>query len=422
MANENKQDGLFHWNFDLQESDSDFTDIDYSANAINLTPKEEEAEIKPLIFVDGSYKSDASAGQETDSYEKEEEGSFRKYRKEAARKGAFAGRGKKEPDHPDYYEDQERFSGEGRNIPWKPILIGGGILLLALLGLILMLGGRDKREKVWARNEDKTIDQLVRTYFQAKTEANATAMKNVLVEGAEVDSLQMTLDAKAYEAYNDVRVYAYPGMKKTETGLFLTYNSKFKNIDTQLPTIAWFYVKPDKENNLKLMPLTDDSSPEYKYIYSTYAGSPVEKLAGEVSAANKKAIEDDPNLRKYLSQLAAKNYEPFVPETTTTVPPTTTQAPTTQPTTTTAEPVSTAYVPSGPICYITEDQVRMRSSMDTTDLGNVLTAFEAGHALEILEELDGWVRVRDMLSQNKDGGAQTPTGQEGYVYASFISK
>lgn len=420
MANDNKQDGLFHWNFDLQESDSDFTDIDYSADAITLTPKE-ESEIKPVIFVDGSYKSDVAPEAETDSFEKEEEGSFRKYRKEAARKGAFMGRGKKDPDQPDYYEDRERFSGEGKNIPWKPIIIAGAVLLLALLGLILVLGGRDKREKVWARNEDKTIDQLVRTYFQAKTEANATAMKNVLVEGAEVDSLQMTLDAKAYEGYNDVRVYAYPGMKKTETGLFLTYNSKFKNIDTPLPTIAWFYAKPDKENNLKLMPLTDDASPEYKYIYSTYAGSPVEKLAGEVSAANKKAIENDPNLKKYLAQLAAKNYEPFVPETTTTVPPTTTQAPTTQPSST-GEPASTAYVPSGPVGYITEDGVRMRSSTDTTDLSNVLTAFEAGHALEILEELDGWVHVRDKLSQNQTGGTQAPTNQDGYVSADYFKK
>ena len=420
MANDNKQDGLFHWNFDLQESDSDFTDIDYSANAISLTPKEDE-EIKPVIFVDGSYKSEAPATAEPDSFEKEEEGSFRKYRKEAARKSAFSGRGKKESDQPDYYEDRERFSGEGRNIPWKPIIIAGSVLLLALLGLILLLSGRDKREKVWARNEDKEINQLVNTYFRAKTEANASAMKNVLVEGAEVDSLQMTLDAKAYESYNDVRVYSYPGMKKTETGLFLTYNSKFKNIDTQLPTIAWFYVKPDKDNNLKLMPLTDDSSPEYKYIYNTYSGSPVEKLAGEVSAANKKAIESDPNLKKYLAQLAAKNYEPFVPETTTTVPPTTTQAPTTQPTTA-SEPVSTAYVPSGPVGYITEDGVRMRSSMDTTDLSNVLTAFGAGHALEILEELDGWIKVRDVLTQNKNGQAQTPSGQEGYVSASYFSK
>ena len=129
----------------------------------------------------------------------------------------------------------------------------------------------------------------------------------------------------------------------------MTYYSKFKNIDTPLPTIAWFYAKPDQENNLKLMPLTDDSSPEYKYIYDTYAGSPVEKLAGEVSAANKKAVESDPNLKQYLAQLAEHNYAPFTPETTaalSTAPPSSTTAQAAQPTTPAQTTRATETVPS----------------------------------------------------------------------------
>lgn len=421
MANDNKQDGLFHWNFDLQESDSDFTDIDYSAKAISVSQEEDGQEIKPLIFVDGSYKSDASAKNEGETVPPEQEGSFQKYKREAARKGAFLGRGRKDPEEADYYDDQEKFSGEKKNIPWKPIIIAAALCALLLLGLILVLSGRDSREKAWVRNDNKDIAQLVNTYFKAKTEANAAAMEKVMVDDVKVNSVQMTLEAKAYESYNDIRIYTYPGMKKTETGLFLAYNSKFRNIDTQLPTIAWFYVKQDDNKNLRLLPLTDQNSQEYKYIYSTYEGSPVEKVAQEVSAANQRAIESDPDLRKYLAQIAANNYETFIPETTTTVPPTTTPEPTTEPSTT-QEPATTAYVPIGPVGYITEDGVRMRSSTDTTNLSNVLTAFEAGHALEILEELDGWVRVRDRLTQNQSGGAQTPTNQDGYVSADYFKK
>lgn len=419
MANDNKQDGLFHWNFDLQESDSDFTDIDYSADAISVPGEEDSQEIKPLIFVDGSYKSDTAAKNEGEPFVQEQEGSFQKYKREAARKGAFLGRNKKDPDEADYYEDQEKFAGDKKNIPWKPIIIAAAICALLLLGLILVLSGRDTREKAWVRNENKEIEQLVNTYFKAKTEANAAAMEKVLVPEATVNSVQMTLEAKAYESYNDIRIYTYPGMKKTETGLFLAYNSKFRNIDTQLPTISWFYVKPDAEKNLRLMPLTNQDSQEYKYIYGTYEGSPVEKVAQEVSAANKQAIEGDTNLRKYLAQIAANNYETYVPETTTTVPPTTTPAPTT---TTEAAPTTTAYVPTGPVGYITEDSVRMRSSTDTTDTSNVLTVLGAGHALEIIEDLGDWVRVRDVLTQNQSGAAQTPIYQEGYVSAQFFKK
>ena len=412
MANENKNDGLFHWNFDLHETDSDFTDIDYSADAIDVTS--DDAEIKPMIFVDGSYKS----GQEPAEKPAKEPAPKApgKAKKNPFGKAASVVH-KKKKDDLDYYDDEEEYSEPKvkRPIPWKPIIIGGAIFLAALAGLLIILISRDHRKKVWAKNEDEQIEQLVKNYFKAKTEADAAAMEKIVVPEETVNSLQMTLESKAYESYNDIRIYAYPGLKKTETGLFVTYNSKFWNIDTQLPTIGWYYVKQDDQKNLRLMPLTDTNTPEYKYIVNTYDGSPVEKLSNEVSAANKNAVESDPILKQYLAQLATNNYETYVPETT--------EAPTTtQPVVT--EPTTTAYVPEGPIGYVTgvDDSVlRMRSSM-TTEEDNIVAAFPEGYALEIIEELDGWVHVKDMLTDDGHGNPQSPTGKEGYVSADFFEK
>ncbi|MBP3729239.1 MAG: SH3 domain-containing protein [Lachnospiraceae bacterium] len=419
MANDKKQDGLFHWNFDLQDTDSGFTDIDYSADAVSV-PSEEQSDIKPMIFVDGSYRSGGEAEPQPAPRREPEEGAFRKYKRDAARKksgGRKSGRGT-ELDS-DYYEDQKRFSGEGREIPWKPILIVGGVVLLALLGLILVLSGRDQRKKVWAKCEDEEIIRLVDTYFKAKTEANATAMKKVLVEEETVNSLQMTLEAKAYESYNDIRVYSYPGMKKTETALFLVYNCKFRNIETKLPAMAWFYTKPDSEKNLRLMPLVDDSAPEYVYVRDTYEGSEVQRVADQVKADNSRAIESDPILKKYLAQLAANNYETYVPETTTTEPPTTTTREVSTTEATQAMPTDAPVSFNG---YITEDMVRMRSTPSTDSNDNILATFGKGHYLQIVGERNGWYHVKDVLAENGKGEAQTPTWKEGYVYAEFISQ
>nr|MBQ6242141.1 hypothetical protein [Lachnospiraceae bacterium] len=412
MANDNKNDGLFHWNFDLQETDSDFTDIDYSANAIDVSA--EGQEIKPLIFVDGNYKSGQTAPEQAAKEQPEyKEVSPKKKSSLGQKAGALLH--KKKKDDLDYYDDQERYSEpkEKRPIPWKPIIIGGAILLAALIGLIIILVSRDHRKKVWAKNEDPAIEELVNKYFKAKTDADADAMEKIVVPEETVNSLEMTLQAKAYESYNDIRIYTYPGLKKTETGLFVTYNSKFWNIDTQLPTIGWYYVKQDSEKNLRLMSLTDKDTPEYKYIVSTYDGSTVEKLSNEVTAANKKAVEDDPILKKYLAQLATNNYETYVPETT--------EAPTTKAPVVT-EPTTTEYIPEGPIGYVygVEGSVlRMRSSM-TTEEDNVIAAFPEGYALEIIEELDGWVHVKDTLNKDGEGNPQSPSGKDGYVSADFF--
>ncbi len=415
MAKNNNNDGLFHWNFDLHETDSDFTDIDYSADAIDV-PEEEDKDIKPMIFVDGTYKS----GQ-TPAEEPEEDDPFgpedtsRKHQKGGFAKKSGSAPHRKKKAEADYYDDREQLSDEKekRPIPWKPIIIAGIVLLAALAGLIIILVSRDHRKKVWAKNEDQAIDTLVKNYFKAKTDADADAMEKIVVPEEKVNSVQMTLEAKAYESYNDIRIYSYPGMKKTETGLFVSYNAKFKNIDTQLPTIGWYYVKEDAEKNLRLMPLTDTSTPEYKYVRSTYDGSVVEKLSTEVTAANKNAVDSDPILRKYLAQLATNNYETYVPETT--------EAPTTVPPVVT-DPVTEEYVPQGPVGYVTTNSLRFRSSMNTESDGNIIKYLDEGYALEIIDEADGWVHVKDSLPKDKNGNPQTPSNLEGYVSAEFFEK
>ena len=57
MADNKKE--LFHWNFDLKNSDSDFTDIEYSPEVI--PPADGKDDIKPFIFVDGNYNPETDA-------------------------------------------------------------------------------------------------------------------------------------------------------------------------------------------------------------------------------------------------------------------------------------------------------------------------------------------------------------------------
>jgi len=421
MDEKKGQDGLFHWNFDLKDSDTDFTDIDYSTEALPLL--DETSDVKPLIFVDGNYKSDNKASFFEDI--EEEAPSARK--KAGTKKGAKSAAGVK---------GKKGYVDQKSSIPWKPILLGAAALAAVVLLLILILPKNQKKE--WTVNENKDIETLINNYFEAKRTGDDMAMRRTLVPEALVDNSKLILESKLYESYSNIKIHSYPGMKKGEAALLTTYDSKFINIGTPYPTYDWFYVKPDGSNNLHLMTLTEMKSTGneavYDYFKNAYHESPeMTKLVEKIDKDYISALESDPALKAYIAQLESGKYLPptKTPETTadvtgtagTTAATAATEPASTAPTQATTQPISadTGNEKSVDYCaYVSDDGVRLRSTPTTGSNDNIVLTFGKGHYLQIVGELDGWYRVIDKLSSNGVGGTQAPSGQTGYVAADFI--
>ncbi len=434
MDENKKQDGLFHWNFDLKDTDSDFTDIEYSADTL---PKAEgENDIKPFIFVDGNYKSEKDSSSFADSFVQDtpEEQAEEPVSQRPRRTSSKPKSGKKEAEEKESAGRKASYlDSKIKSIRWQPILIGVGIVALIALLLIIFWPKNNKNQE-WEVNSDKEISTLITGFFKAKTDGDASAMRKVLVTDATINSVVLAREARLYQAYNNIKTYSYPGMKNGETALLVTYDSKFWNIDTEAPTLAWFYAKPDATaGELRLMStmngMTEDMD-EYKYIKTAYEKSEMlQSVVKNVLDGYAEALDKDSILAYYIDLWkSGTNEQATRPETT--PAPTTTEPATTSPSEST--PAPTAPLPTdGPAgnevkvdycAYISDDGVRMRRTPTTDTNDNIITSFNKGYYLQVIGELDGWYHVMDTQNSNGMGAAQEPSGMEGYVSKDFMRK
>lgn len=432
-----KKNDVFRWNFDLKDTDSEFTDIEYSPDAGAYRDGEDEG-VKPFIFVDGSYKSDGDAASFVDQYVTENTPARPGRRDYSFRRDSdlideTLGPDKRN-DKPSFM-DRLKDSFSNLHINWKFVLIGLAILAVVII-LLIIIWPKKKEEKGWKLNENADITKLVENYFEAKKEGNATAMKLVLISEATVDSVALGLESKIYDRFDNIRIYTYPGKAEGENCMLVTTDVKFTNISTIVPKGYYFYARPDADKKLRLLTeaeLTGLAAESETYDCLKKAvndGDFVTKTAKKITDDAKAAYAKDSELEKYVAYWESGKYvipEPAGSTTATQDPSSGTTSPT-DPNSGTTAPITPPdtehpenYVELDFCGYITEAGVRLRSTTSTEGSENVLMQFGSGHYLWIIGEVDGWYHVRDIRDDNGRGGSQTPSGREGYVKKDFIS-
>ncbi len=452
MADNNKKD-VFHWNFDLKNTDSDFSDIEYSPEVIPVSEGEEE--VKPFIFVDGKYNSDADSASLGDSFTSDRSSvSVRKRptveeddqdedfyeEKKALRKTAKAG------------EKKGSLFGSGSGIPWKTILIAAAILLAIVILLIVLWPkkNQDDTTKEWTENTDPTITSLVSNYFEALKNGDETLMRNTLVSNANVQWLALINQSNIYESFNNTKIYSYPGINEGESCLFVLTDIKFVNIATEAPKSYVFYARQD-ETVKKLRLMTYDEMKEEKnaaekeaatnktevketaFVYYSKAFSASKKIGEIKTAADERyntAIASDEVLSSYLELYADGKYVvattangdpgPNPTDPSQEAGPGTTENPVTDPTEPPIYVEGEVPVDPNKTAYVSDDYVRVRATPNTDTKDNILTQLHYAHQILIIGELDGWYHIRDIFTENGTGEAQTPSGVDGYISKDFV--
>lgn len=429
---DNKRD-VFHWNFDLKETDSDFTDIEYSPDSGRGDGDGEG--IQPFIFVDGNYKSDSSAASFVDNYVKDNTPEdYRRREYNYRRDEDLIGDTLREEEKPSLLDKVSGFFENGQ-INWKPILIALGVLCLVIL-LLIILWPKKEEKKEWAQSTDTEILTLVESYFKAKNEGNAGSMKQLLIPEATVDSVALGLEAKIYESFNNIKVFSYPGLKKGEKCLFVTTDVKFTNIDSMVPKGYYLYTRPDSSGKLRLLTENEFTSLEaeknttYAYYKEAAKDDFVISTAAKITETTYQLYEVDPVLKEYAGYwknndfiYPTKSNEPSSSADNTTAP----SSGSASESTTSVENTTENALPNGEVevdfcAYVIEGGLRLRSTPEAGGPDNVLMQLPKGHYLWVVGELDGWYHVKDVRDDNGIGGSQTPSGREGYVSKDYISK
>lgn len=139
------------------------------------------------------------------------------------------------------------------------------------------------------------VNELISTYFQAKVDQDVQALYKVF--GKEEDDRmderkqQLKDEAVYIEDYQDITCYTKAGMTDDSYVVYVTYDVKFRRVDTLAPGLMWCYVvKNDNGDYIIRETVVGD---EADYVAGQNQTEDVRLLSTQVNERLKQAIESD---------------------------------------------------------------------------------------------------------------------------------
>lgn len=139
------------------------------------------------------------------------------------------------------------------------------------------------------------VNELISTYFQAKVDQDAQALYKVF--GKEEDDRleerkqQLKDEAVYIEDYQDITCYTKAGMADDSYVVYVTYDVKFRRVDTLAPGLMWCYVV--KNDNGDYIIRENVVGDEADYVAEQNRTEDVRLLSTQVNERLKQAIESD---------------------------------------------------------------------------------------------------------------------------------
>ena len=139
------------------------------------------------------------------------------------------------------------------------------------------------------------VNELISTYFQAKVDQDVQTLYKVF--GKEEDDRmderkqQLKDEAVYIEDYQDITCYTKAGMTDDSYVVYVTYDVKFRRVDTLAPGLMWCYVV--KNDNGDYIIRENVVGDEADYVASQNQTEDVRLLSTQVNERLKQAIESD---------------------------------------------------------------------------------------------------------------------------------
>ena len=145
------------------------------------------------------------------------------------------------------------------------------------------------------KDANPQVNELISTYFQAKVDQDAQMLYKVF--GKEEDDRieerkqQLKDEAVYIEDYQDITCYTKAGMTDDSYVVYVTYDVKFRRVDTLAPGLMWCYVV--KNDNGDYIIRENVVGDEADYVANQNQTEDVRLLSTQVNERLKQAIESD---------------------------------------------------------------------------------------------------------------------------------
>lgn len=159
------------------------------------------------------------------------------------------------------------------------------------------------------RDSVPEILDLMKTYFKARSDADAETMNRVYgigelsAEELEAQKTRMRSNAKYVENFEHVATYVMNGTTGDAWLVYAIADIRFHAVKTAAPMIMWCYVKKDAEGTYYIMDNASLSENVQQFIDAANHSEAVRRLASSVNVKLKQALSEDEDLNSVYGVL-----------------------------------------------------------------------------------------------------------------------
>ena len=156
------------------------------------------------------------------------------------------------------------------------------------------------------KDEVLPVNKIISQYFQAKIDQDAAALFKLFGKSEDDPSLEqrreeLKAESVYIEDYQGITCYTKPGLTEDSYVVYVTYDVKFRRVDTLAPGLMWCYVaKADDGNYIIRENVVGD---EADYVAKQNQTEDVRLLSAQTNDRLRQAIESDTLLAGIYSDL-----------------------------------------------------------------------------------------------------------------------
>lgn len=145
------------------------------------------------------------------------------------------------------------------------------------------------------KDEIPQVNLIISEYFQAKVDQDAEKLFQIFGkptdESLEARREELKSEAVYIEDYQDIVCYTKPGITDDSYVVYVTYEVKFRRVDTLAPGLMWCYVLKDGSGNYIIR--ENVVGDEADYVAKQNQSEDVRLLSNQVNERLRQAIESD---------------------------------------------------------------------------------------------------------------------------------
>ncbi len=203
-------------------------------------------------------------------------------------------------------------------LPYLAIILVAACLIVAVIFVTGRQGIRehrnpsavelDKQSQATEQTKRMEMDMnpgvanLVGRYFQAIKIANAEELQKIVVSDTPISEENLKYESEFIEGYSNIHCYTIKGIVDKTYIVYISYDIKFLNIDTRVPSLVRFYICENEDGSMYINFRRQDGE-VLTYMQEVASWQEVRDLITEINVKAEEAYASDAKLKAFKDML-----------------------------------------------------------------------------------------------------------------------